>query len=116
MIFEAEISNCGNYRYSLTREWDDTKPKVLFVMLNPSTACDESNDLTTIRCINYARRWGYEKLTDEIYDKFLHKMTYKDIDEKHKIKVFDIAKDNEAIEQIKQRVNQCQDYINQLNY
>jgi|TARA_R100000049_G_C1908156_1_gene56216 hypothetical protein len=63
MKFEAEISECENYRYSLTREWDKDKGKVLFIMLNPSTACDESNDLTTIRCINYAKRWGYGGIT-----------------------------------------------------
>ena len=63
MKFEAEISECENYRYSLTREWDETKGKALFIMLNPSTACDESNDLTTIRCINYAKRWGYGGIT-----------------------------------------------------
>ena len=63
MKFEAEISECENYRYSLMREWDKDKGKVLFIMLNPSTACDESNDLTTIRCINYAKRWGYGGIT-----------------------------------------------------
>ena len=63
MKFKAEISECENYRYSLTREWDKDKGKVLFIMLNPSTACDESNDLTTIRCINYAKRWGYGGIT-----------------------------------------------------
>ena len=59
MKFEADISDCENYRYSLTREWDSGYPKVVWIMLNPSTACDETNDLTTIRCINYAKRWGY---------------------------------------------------------
>ena len=28
-------------------------------MLNPSTACGVSDDLTTIRCINFAKKWGY---------------------------------------------------------
>ena len=28
-------------------------------MLNPSTACGVTNDLTTIRCINFAKKWGY---------------------------------------------------------
>tara|TARA_B100000287_G_scaffold187745_1_gene177547 strand:- start:1376 stop:1783 length:408 start_codon:yes stop_codon:yes gene_type:complete len=28
-------------------------------MLNPSTADDRENDLTTIRCINFAKHWGY---------------------------------------------------------
>ena len=28
-------------------------------MLNPSTADANNNDLTTIRCINFAKKWGY---------------------------------------------------------
>ena len=55
----AVISRCEKYRYKLTRTWDDDKKKVLFVMLNPSTANHIENDLTTIRCINFAEKWGY---------------------------------------------------------
>ena len=28
-------------------------------MLNPSTADADNNDLTTIRCMNFAKKWGY---------------------------------------------------------
>ena len=56
---KAIISDCGQYRYELHREWDKKKKKVLFIMLNPSTADGLNNDLTTIRCINFAKKWGY---------------------------------------------------------
>ena len=56
---KAIISDCGKYRYELHREWDKKKRKVLFIMLNPSTADGLNNDLTTIRCINFAKKWGY---------------------------------------------------------
>ena len=56
---KAIISDCGKYRYELHREWDRSKGKVLFIMLNPSTADGLNNDLTTIRCINFAKKWGY---------------------------------------------------------
>ncbi len=56
---EAVISNCGNYRYSLTRIWDDSKPKIMFVMLNPSTADADNDDRTISKCIRYASNWGY---------------------------------------------------------
>ena len=56
---KAIISDCGKYRYELHREWDKDKGKVLFIMLNPSTADGEKDDLTTIRCINFAKKWGY---------------------------------------------------------
>ena len=55
----ATISNCSKYRYELHREWDKDKGKVLFIMLNPSTADAIHDDLTTIRCMNFAKKWGY---------------------------------------------------------
>ena len=55
----AVISKCHRYRYELHREWDEKKGKVLFIMLNPSTADGVENDLTTTRCINFAKKWGY---------------------------------------------------------
>lgn len=55
----ALISDCGKYRYSLTRIWDSEKPKVLFIMLNPSTADGEQDDPTIRRCIGFAKAWGY---------------------------------------------------------
>ena len=59
MESRAVISNSGLYRYELHREWDKKKGKVLFIMLNPSTADGDKDDLTTIRCVNFATKWGY---------------------------------------------------------
>ena len=56
---KAVISDCGKYRYELHRQWDKDKDKVLFIMLNPSTADSHEDDLTTIRCVNFAKKWGY---------------------------------------------------------
>lgn len=59
MLKTAVISECGMYRYRLGRTWDDTLPKLAFIMLNPSTA-DANDDDTTIRkCIGFAKRKGY---------------------------------------------------------
>ena len=59
----AELSKDGLYRYRLWRIWDTSLPSLLFVMLNPSTADAEQDDPTIRRCINYAKSWGYGKLT-----------------------------------------------------
>lgn len=56
---EAVISDCGKYRYLLRRAWDHGKPRVLFVMLNPSTADATVDDATIRSCIRLARSWGY---------------------------------------------------------
>jgi hypothetical protein len=55
----ATISPCQKYRYELRRIWDDSKPLVMFVCLNPSTADAHTEDNTSRVCINYAKRWGY---------------------------------------------------------
>lgn len=59
MIKGAKISECGKYRYQLWRIWDESLPKVLFIMHNPSTADADVDDPTIRRCIAYAKEWGY---------------------------------------------------------
>lgn len=55
----AEISDCEKYRYALWRIWDNTKPRVMFIGLNPSTADAINDDPTITRCIHFAKSWGY---------------------------------------------------------
>lgn len=55
----AVISQCGSYRYELHRIWDESKPLVMFIMLNPSTADADNDDPTIRRCIGFAKSWGY---------------------------------------------------------
>lgn len=47
------------YRYTLWRTWDQTRPFVQFICLNPSTADETKDDPTLRRCIGYAKDWGY---------------------------------------------------------
>jgi hypothetical protein len=53
----AELSKNRMYRYRLSRVWSDG-PRATFVMLNPSTADEHSDDPTLRRCIGFARHWG----------------------------------------------------------
>jgi hypothetical protein len=55
----AVYSDCESYRYLLTRVWDSTKPRALFIMLNPSTATEVQNDPTVERCERRARTLGF---------------------------------------------------------
>lgn len=55
----AEFSECRDYRYTLERYWDNNLPRVLFGLLNPSTADATKDDPTNRRGMDYARRWGF---------------------------------------------------------
>ncbi len=55
----AEFSPCRTWRYRLWRVWDPKAPRVNFLLLNPGTADETSNDPLIERCRSYAARWGY---------------------------------------------------------
>lgn len=55
----AIYSPCESYRYLLTRVWNPTGARALFVMLNPSTATELQNDPTVERCERRARALGF---------------------------------------------------------
>lgn len=55
---DARISECGLYRYWLTRVWDDSKPLICFIMLNPSEADAVKGDMTITKCMGFARSLG----------------------------------------------------------
>lgn len=59
MFKNAIISNDKQYRYTLTRIWDDKEKLIMFIMLNPSTADSNNNDNTIRRVCNFAKSWGY---------------------------------------------------------
>ena len=54
----ADLSPCRTWRYTLKRMWDDSKPVVMFILLNPSTADETEDDPTLRRGMGYARDWG----------------------------------------------------------
>lgn len=59
---DAVLSDCGQYRYVLSRAWDLTKDQLCFCMLNPSTADALQDDPTIRRCLGFAHQWGYGSL------------------------------------------------------
>lgn len=55
----AELSVSKLHRYTLERVWDTTNAaRMIFIMLNPSTADHEVNDPTITRCIGFGQCAG----------------------------------------------------------
>lgn len=59
----ATLSADKKYRYRLTRRWGDGQGiRIVWIMLNPSTANHEANDPTITRCIGFSKRLGASSL------------------------------------------------------
>lgn len=58
----AVISDCGRYRYRLTRSVDMGSRVVAFVGINPSTADAATDDATVRKWCGFARRWGFDRI------------------------------------------------------
>jgi hypothetical protein len=53
----AVISDCGTYRYLLTRQIGHNAASAVFIMLNPSVADADMDDPTIRKCAGFAARW-----------------------------------------------------------
>ena len=81
MKTSAKFSECRTYRYALWRIWDEKRPLVMFIGLNPSTADEIDNDPTVTRCINFIKDWGYGGLC------MSNLFAYRETD-RHKMKIY----------------------------
>ena len=68
----AEFSSDRRYRYTLWRAWG-LGQRACFILLNPSTADESTNDPTIERCERRARMWGYAGL--EVLNVFAFRST-----------------------------------------
>jgi hypothetical protein len=55
----ADFSPDRRYRYRLWRIWDCSKPPLVWLLLNPSTADEREDDPTMRRCMGFAHRDGH---------------------------------------------------------
>jgi hypothetical protein len=55
----ALVSEDGRYRYRLWRLWDDLRPVMVWVMLNPSTADADVDDPTIRKCMGFAKAYHF---------------------------------------------------------
>lgn len=59
MIKGAIFSTNRKYRYVLWRKWDNKKPSVMFIGINPSSADEFKDDRTITRVIGFAKYHGF---------------------------------------------------------
>lgn len=58
----ADFSTCRTWRYTLIREWDYSKPRLLWILLNPAMADETYDNRTNRRGMGYAKSWGFGSL------------------------------------------------------
>jgi hypothetical protein len=73
MKFNSVMDNNCLYRYSLTRIWDVSLPKMTYIMLNPSVADHLKGDPTLNKCMNFSIENGYGSI--EIVNLFAFRAT-----------------------------------------
>jgi hypothetical protein len=77
-ISETRLSSAifdpsGCFRYLLVRQWNESKPSMCWVLMNPSTADAAKDDPTIRRCMAFARSWGYGRM--EVVNLFAFRAT-----------------------------------------
>jgi len=105
-LFDTEIEN-SSYFYQLQGYMHLTgkkKAKLIYCIT------DTPENLIERECKFWCLKNGYEMDID-IYNQFFNKMTYSDIEDHFKIKIFDIEYDENVINSIFERVLLCRDYI-----
>lgn len=78
------------------------------------TLLDTPEHLIHREALYYCLNNGYEQMDMDIYARFHKQMTYPDIPDEKRIKVFEIQRNDADIALIKTRVLECRDYIKTL--
>jgi len=77
------------------------------------TLMDTPDNLIKREAYYFCNQNGVD-LDEEIHEEFIRKMTYTGIDSKYRIKVFEFEKDQEVVDSIIKRVEDCREYVNQI--
>lgn len=111
-LFDTDIPNMAYY-YQLQCYMDLTntnKAKLIYVLSNtPDNLIDKE-------AYYYCKNNGFDEVDNDILTEFYNKMTYNDISEHYKIKVFEIERNQEIINKIKDQVLKCRNYISQFDF
>jgi len=109
-IFSDEIPN-KDYYYQLQGYMALTglkKAKLIYVL------SDTPTNLIEKEAYWHCKNNGFDELDMDIYKEFEQRMTYNDVPADAKIKVYDIERNEDVINEIYQRVELCREYIKNL--
>ena len=111
-FFETEIPNNDYYwqGQGYMNLYNKDRFKLIYCLL------DTPENLIHNEARWYSISQGFEELDNAIYEQFHKNMTYKNVPNKFKIKVFNIDRNNADIKRIKERVLECRKYIEQLKF
>jgi hypothetical protein len=111
-LFSNNVPN-QDYYYQLQGYMSLTclkKAKLIYVL------SDTPSNLIEREAYFYCKNNGFDELDMDIYKEFEQRMTFKNIPDKLKIKVFEIERDDQVINDINNRVVLSREYIKSLNY
>ena len=63
LVTTATFSDDGKKRYLLSKQWDESKPKLAVIMLAPSIAAGIELDASSQLCLNNSCRLGYGSIS-----------------------------------------------------
>jgi hypothetical protein len=98
----AKISDCGRYRYTLTRTVGSGARSICWVMLNPSTADGTQDDATIRKITAYSSRWNFGRMV------VVNLFAWRERDPKLLPTDVDVAAGPENDEYIRQSIDSCE--------
>ena len=109
-LFETEVPN-KDYYYQAQGYMALTgvkKYKLIYTLM------DTPKHLIEKEAYWYCKNNGFDQLDEGILADFTDRMTFDNIEDKYRIKIFEIDYNEEVVNDIKERVNECKNYINQI--
>lgn len=109
-LLETEIPNMDYYWQGQVYMdlWDRKHYKLIYVLSDTPIHLIEREAFYW--CLNN----GYDELQTKVLEEFTKRMTYSDIPNKDRIKVFEFDRNQDDINEIKERVELCREYIKQI--
>lgn len=82
-----------------------TKYKVIYTLTNTPV------NLITKEAYFWCKNNGFDELDEDVYNSFLKKMTYDDLPDEKRIKIFEFDRNDKDIILIEERVKECREYL-----